>query len=361
MNRWVALVLVYAAFGARAASDPLREAESLLSMQRMRPDAAQFERAKGIAEIGVMQAPVDARAWRLLAWARMIEHRFGEALAAAKQAEKLAADEPRTLALMSDALVELGRYDEAVNTTQRLVDKAPGIPAWTRAAHLRFLYGDAKGAIQIMAMAARAGRPHAETSAWTWLDLARLYLDAKDFDAAGRAIAAAESAYPGLPTTLSAQARLKHAQGDDRAALDLYRRALSARPTAEDALAAWRIARRLKADGYAKHLADLLDALAKLDRGPSRRALAEYFAEREQTARALELAREEFAARPDIYSHATLAMVLQRAGQEPEAQLHARAALALGTPDPELQAHMQSILAPNAADKTADVVTGALP
>jgi Flp pilus assembly protein TadD len=58
----------------------------------------------------------------------------------------------------------------------------------------------------------------------------------------------------------------------------------------------------------------------------------------------LELARQELAARPDIYSHATLARALAGAGDRAQAQAHARQALALNTPDAQLQAEMAAIL-----------------
>ena len=125
--------------GIAAPTDPMTEMESSMLAQRTRPDVAQFERVRQFAEAAIAKTPNDIRAWTLLIWVRMIEHRFGDALIAATRAEKLAPNHPRLLMLKSDALLELGRYDEAVTTAQQLADMAPGIPAWTRVAHLRFL------------------------------------------------------------------------------------------------------------------------------------------------------------------------------------------------------------------------------
>jgi tetratricopeptide (TPR) repeat protein len=337
---------------ASAADNSLREAETLLLAQRTRPDSAQFERAKTIAAAEVKRVPGAARGWKLLAWSHMLEHRFLAALDAAKTADRLAPDDPITLALLDDALVELGRYDEAVAVAQRLADLAPGVPASIRVARLRFLYNDLDGAIQLLSAAAKGGR--GESGAWVWLELARLHLLASDSAAARQAIAAAREAYPRLPAILPTQARLLLAEGDARAALDLYRQALVAQPAAEVALAAWRLAHELGEAGHAKHYAALLEGLAKLDtQGLSRRALADYFAETGRTQSALKLAGEEFAARPDLYSHATLARVLQHAGDALQAQRHAQAALALDTPDPQLQTEMRAILVPSAAAQTA--------
>jgi tetratricopeptide (TPR) repeat protein len=245
--------------------DPMTEMESVLLAQRTRPNVAQFEQARRFAEAAVKKTPNDARAWALLTWVRMIEHRFKDALVTATRAEQWASNDPKLLMLKSDTLIELGRYDEAATLTQQLADAAPGIPAWTRVAHLRFLFNDLDGAIQILTMAARAGAAHGEPSAWVWLDLARLQLDAGNPVAAKDAIAAAERALPGLPATRGAEARLQLAAGNARAALALYRDALNKMPSAEDALAAWRIARQLQDKGLEKHMAALLEGFAKLD------------------------------------------------------------------------------------------------
>lgn len=330
-----------------AQDDALREAEALLLAQRTRPDAAQFERAKALAAAALERAPHEAAAWLLLAWAHMIEHRFGDALAAAEAAARLAPVEPRALALMSDALVELGRYDEAVAVTQRHLDLDPDIPAWTRAAHLRFLHDDLAGAIELMALAARAGPRRGESKAWVWAQLARLFWHAGDGGAAQQAIDAAQQAYADLPLTLQEQARLHLSTGDAAAALALYERAIALQPAAEEALAAWRIARQLGERGKERHLAMLIEALARLDTGGlSRRAIAEYLVEIGDTERALALARAELAARPDLYSHATLARVLAHAGEHRAAAHHACAALALNTPDRDLQTDLRPLLTP---------------
>ena len=131
------LLLTLATPGFAAPPDPMTEMESLMLAQRTRPDAAQFERVQRFAENAVKQSPNDARAWTLFTWVRTIEHRFHDALNAATSAEKLSTTDPKLLLLKSDILVELGRYAEAETLTQQLADTAPGIPVWTRVAHLR--------------------------------------------------------------------------------------------------------------------------------------------------------------------------------------------------------------------------------
>ncbi len=345
MRRWLMACLAALAIPlAQAGEGGLREAHALLDAQRVRPDSAQFARAKAIVASAIQRTPDAAEAWTLQARVSLTEHRFADALDAAKRADALSPSNPRTLALMVDALVELGRYDEAVGVAQRLVERDPCLSSWVRAARLRFLHDDLDGATQLLAQAARSGR--GEPGAWTWLELARMQLHAGDLMSAGQAVAAARAACPNLPAILPVQARLLLAEDRARDALAAYRQALVVQPAAEEALAAWRLARQLGSAGEIKHLAALLEGLAKLDtRGLSRRALAEYFAESGQPRQAVKLARAEFAARPDLYSHATLARVLRLAGDAAEARRHAQAALALNTPDPQLRADMRGILA----------------
>ena len=61
------------------------------------------------------------------------------------------------LAVLVDADVELGRYDDAATNLQHLLDLRPGLPAYSRASYLRELHGDLPGAEQAMHQALTAG------------------------------------------------------------------------------------------------------------------------------------------------------------------------------------------------------------
>src|SRR5258706_7491423 len=76
-------------------------------------------------------------------------HRFREAEAIAR---KLAADRgrPEDFALLSDALMEQGDVAGAVDACQCLVNLRPGVEAYSRMAHLRWLKVDFAGATRAM-------------------------------------------------------------------------------------------------------------------------------------------------------------------------------------------------------------------
>ena len=64
-----------------------------------------------------------------------------------------------------DALVELGRHDEAERALQRLLDRKPNLSAYARVSYLRELRGDLRGAASALALAAAAGGPAPENAA----------------------------------------------------------------------------------------------------------------------------------------------------------------------------------------------------
>ena len=77
---------------------------------------------------------------------------------------------------LADAYIELGRYDEAEKAAQWMLDLRPGnVPALTRAAYLRELFGDVEGAIELMQLAYnRTPQTEVEDRAWIATQLAHL-------------------------------------------------------------------------------------------------------------------------------------------------------------------------------------------
>jgi tetratricopeptide (TPR) repeat protein len=77
---------------------------------------------------------------------------------------------------MTDANAELGNYADAEAACQWMLDLRPGnIPALTRAAYLRELFGDIDGAIELMSKAYDRTPPlEYEDRAWTLTQLAHL-------------------------------------------------------------------------------------------------------------------------------------------------------------------------------------------
>lgn len=337
-----------------------RLAETLLLRARVKPDAREADQADAWIQRALRLAPDQAKSWELRAWQEMNRHRFREALAALEQAEKIAPLSALSLGLQADALVELGRYDAALAATQTLLDRAPGLPAYSRAAHLRFLHGDTEGAIELMQSAVRAGRPRTEATAWALLQLSGLYLHAGQFAQAENAAALAEATYPGLAASAALWGRIRSAQGRFEEALAFYQQAAQAQINPEYTLARYELLQRLQRPLEAKRQAALLDAMARLDEnnaGLNRRLFAAYFADRPGgAARAERLARLERLSRPDLYSEDALAWALYRQGKITDAARHMEQALKLGTQDAGLLYHAAMIFRAAGQKSRADAL-----
>ena len=158
-----------------------------------------------------------------------LRHDFSEQLRLGAEARMVAPDLARPLTVIADAQIELGRYDVAARTIQRLVDLKPSLPAYARVSYYRELHGDLPGAVEAMryAISARGGE---EATAYVETLLGDLQL------ARGR-IASARSAYrsalrdlPSFPQALTGLARIDAAGGDLKRAAARLRRSTNRLP-----------------------------------------------------------------------------------------------------------------------------------
>jgi tetratricopeptide (TPR) repeat protein len=84
-------------------------------------------------------------------------HLFPEALELGEEATRALPTSADALAVLVDAEVEMGLYDDAEQSLQRMLDLRPGLPALARASYLRELHGDLPGAVEAMVRAEAAG------------------------------------------------------------------------------------------------------------------------------------------------------------------------------------------------------------
>ena len=284
-------------------------------------------------------ASAEARSLRGHAWENM--HRFGDAEKLARQlvAERGA---PEDFALLSDALMEQGRLGEAVATLQQLVNLKPGVEAYSRIAHVRWLKGDLPGAIAMMEAAARATSPReAEVCAWTLARLADFYLRAGRLDAASNAAEAAATRVPDYPPALLARGRGLLAQEKISEAVTQLQRAAALNPLPDYQ---WWLADALRAANRADEAAKIEAMLKTRGAASDPRTTALFLATRGvEPATAVRLAREELENRGDVFSHDALAWALVASGEVAAADGEMRAALAEHTADARLFFHAGEI------------------
>jgi predicted Zn-dependent protease len=89
------------------------------------------------------------------------KHRFAEALETAHAALALAPQLPAAKAVEVDALVELGRYDDATTAAGELIALRVDLTSLARLSYLRELHGNLDGAVAAMRQAAASPGPRA--------------------------------------------------------------------------------------------------------------------------------------------------------------------------------------------------------
>jgi len=159
-------------------------------------DLAYYPKAEALLVSTLKLQPDSGEALIQMGALSLGRHRFRDALDWGDRAIALDQYSARALGVAGDAQIELGRYDEAFTTFQRMVDLRPDLSSYARVSYARELTGDADGAIEAMRAAVGAGGPAPENVAYAEVLLGNLYFDRGD-------LYQAESAY-------RAKAKMRH-------------------------------------------------------------------------------------------------------------------------------------------------------
>jgi tetratricopeptide (TPR) repeat protein len=240
--------------------------------------------------------------------------------------------------LLGDALMEQGKLNEAVEAYQRMMNLKPDLRAYARAAHMRWLKGDLKGAIEAMQLAVSAATPSdAESASWVNTRLAFYEFQAGRVNEAEQRCALALSLQNNYPPTLLLQGRILLGQSRFRDAVKVLQKAVKLNPLPEYQ---WTLAEALRVAGNENEASEVGAQLCQRGASSDPRTLALYLAtRRENPEMALRLARAELDSRSDVFTHDALAWSLAAAGNLTEAHSEMQRALAEGTEDGRLFLH----------------------
>jgi len=286
------------------------------------------------------------------------EHEYPAALEAAKRLNKRVPDDVMVYGLLTDANVELGNYKDAEDSAQWMLNLRPGNrPALIRAAHLRELFGDTEGAYELMELAYQS-TPPTETGerAGILTQMGHLRLASGNTDAAEKLFQQALTSFPYYPSALGDLAQVRIVQKRYAEAVVLLEQRYQDAPHPEnlyDLADALQLAgrdteaKKAFADFEAKSLAE------SSRKDNSQRELVFYYADHtHQPAKALQVAKQEFAWRHDVYTLDAYAWALHVNGQDAEARKQIETALAVGIRDSKIFAHAGEI-ALKLGDRTA--------
>jgi tetratricopeptide (TPR) repeat protein len=167
----------------------------------------------------------------------LARHDFAAALGYGTRALALDPQNASYHGIVGDAQIELGMYDEAIESYQEMVDNRPDFASFSRVAYARELYGDPEGAIEAMEFALQAGSGTPENVAWACVQLGNLWFGSGSMEEAEREYASAIETVTAYAPALAGQAKVAAARGNLGPASKLYRQAFNRMPLPEYAIA----------------------------------------------------------------------------------------------------------------------------
>lgn len=287
-----------------------------------------------------------------LTQAELTSHEFLAAKTHALQLVELQPDKSFPRQMLGDAMLELGKYDEA-KKSYWLMEQFGGIQGLTRVAteqrtaRLALLRGEPDSATEhfrkALRMALAMPAPQRETVAWCRWQLGETAFLTGDYTRAEKDYRDALVTFPNYFRALASLGRVRAARGDLAGAAEQYQKAINIFPDPSFVAALGDIYHLLGKEQDATVQYKLVEAIATLNLASGNlynRQEALFHADHDtQSEQAYENAVQEYAIRKDIYGADAVAWTALKAGKLPEAQTAMKEALRLGTRDSKLFYH----------------------
>ncbi len=321
---------------------------ALLQRVRETADPSLYEPAAMAFESARRLAPEDAQVLVGIGSLQLGKHDFAGALETGRAAAALSPSMASARAVIVDALVELGLYDEADEEAAEMFALSDDLSTLARVSYLAEIRGNLDVALSAMRMAAESPGLAPENTAYVQALLANLLVYSGDPTGAAAAYRTALGLVPTHAPSLAGQARLAIGAGDLDEAITLYERASKIVPLPE----------------YVIALGDTQAAAGQSDKAAQSFALARaeiqlfeasgvvvdldfslFEADHGDPARALHLAQEAYETAPTIRAADAMAWALHRLGRDSEARPYVDEALRTGSRDPLLRYHAGAVAA----------------
>lgn len=308
---------------------------ALLQQVRETGDASLYTRAEQAFTEALKREPQQFEALvgqGLLALAR---HHFREALRWGQRARAINPHRAQVYGIIGDAEVELGQYEAALATIQKMVDTRPELASYSRVSYQRELRGDTAGAIVAMEMAVDSGLPTHEGTLWTQVQLGHLYFNRGDLESAEQTYLRALQFRPDYVYAQAGIARIRAAQGKYEEAIEGYQKIVERLPLPEFVIALGELYEVTGQPDQAKQQYNLVRAIQQLNASAGMNVdleLALFNVDHgADPAQALAQARAGYKERPSVYAADVLAWALYHSGDYVEAWRYSQEALRLGT------------------------------
>lgn len=297
----------------------------------------------------------DALTTKSLLW--LNQHHFNEGLDVAKKLVSINPYNAFVYGLLTDGNVEMGNYDSALQSVQKMMDIKPDIRSYSRVSYLRELYGDNNGAIEAMKMAIESGVPGDENTSWCRIQAANLLTYTGDTAAAAIQYQNALFQRPGYPYALAGLGKLSAMQNKWNDAEIYFNQAIAAHPDNmfKEALADvyWQTGKQKQAESL---IQDVIKNLSSTSTGEDNQTVGHgHYADKElayayllvnNISKAVEHANREYNRRPlNAEVCEMMAWVHYKNKDVATAMKHLPIALKTGSKNPELMAHAGIIYA----------------
>lgn len=294
-----------------------RKAERVFRRILENPEAAHAEAMEGMAEIALGR------------------HHFLEAEKWARQAVQRMPHRARPYGLLADAQIELGRYEQAKQSLDRMMAIRPDLSAYSRVSYFRELHGDVEGAISAMTLALKAGVPGEAATEWCRVQLGMLQFNRGALAQAEALFLQTLELVPGYPYAHAGLGKVRLAQGRYQEAVEHFKTAFAAARLADFCLDLAEAYRNL---GLAAQPVEqemlawqLLESEATMGIDTALEMAMAGLRTGREPGEMLALANQAYARRPTVLAAEVLAWAQYRAGALDAAQTTLQEAMRLGT------------------------------
>ena len=305
-------------------------------------DPSYYPKAQAALRRSLVIEPEDnAGALTGLASLSAARHDFAKAVALAKRAQTINRFSADNLGILSDALLQLGRHDQAFAVLQRMVDLQPGVPSLTRVSYAWELRGRLQPArIALERALDMATRP-------SDIAFCRYYLGELAWNSGRVAVAAGHYAVglaqdPSYLPLLSGRAKVAVARGNITSAIARYDELVQRMPTPSHLIAYADLLRAVGREQGARQQDAVVRATQTLLRAEGVNVdpeIAVFHADRGRAAAALTAARAVWRQQRSIEAADAYSWALHASGRDRVALAFAVRAARLGTKNALLSYH----------------------
>lgn len=329
---------------------------ALLQRVRETADPSLYASAEAAFDRARKLAPDDPLVLVGIGTLELGKHDFATALATARQAIDMAPRSAVAHAIEVDALVELGRYDEADEAAAAMLALGSDLTTLSRVSYLAELHGQLDVAVTAMRAATKSVGVAPENLAFTHVQLGNLLVYSDDPEAAAGEYDRALELVPGHAPALAAQGRLAVADGRLDEAIELFQHAADVVPLPEYVIALADAQAAAGRDDDAARSVELARAEIQLFRATGVMVdldLALFEADHGDAQRALRFAETTYEVTPNVRASDARAWALHRLGRDGDAKRWSDKALRLGSIDPLFRFHAGAIAAALGDDEAA--------